>query len=66
MAPGSWPGRLALVGAVGETFEGAFLIGTGVANTMVATGELLLFADDISFMCWNKHGSYRLSITRLS
>ncbi|MCE7956545.1 hypothetical protein FBQ97_02315 [Acidobacteria bacterium ACD] len=56
----------ALIGSVGQTLAGAFLIGTGASVTVATAGELHCFANDISWMYWNNKGSLVLTIRRLA
>jgi hypothetical protein len=56
----------ALVGTIGKTDDGAFVIGAGVTKSMDAAGKLVCFANDISFLYWNNHGSLQLSVSRLA
>jgi hypothetical protein len=54
-----------LIGAVGESEPTSFRIGEHASVTLQSSGELVLYANDASFMYWNNSGSIDVTVRRI-
>ncbi|MCB8951019.1 MAG: hypothetical protein H6650_03300 [Ardenticatenales bacterium] len=55
----------ALIGAIGQSLDDAFLIGTEATYTVTTSGLFYSFANDMPAFYFNNHGHVQLTITRL-
>lgn len=51
-----------LIGTIGESTTHAFIIGNGTEFTAGANGELVCFANDVSWAYFNNRGSIKIMI----
>jgi hypothetical protein len=54
-----------LIGGVGKSESRTFRIGEGTTATIEATGELVLYANDVWFMYWNNTRSVDVVVRRV-